>query len=271
MLKALSFKILLLFLPFAGMAQWAEVGLFAGGSNFIGDVGNYGIHLPQGYAGGAFFRYNFNRHWSVRAGGNYGFIKADDAMSGRDWRNNRNLSFQSEIWEAYAVAEFNYFEFEPGSPYWHTPYLVGGFGLFWFNPKAELNGDLYELQPLGTEGQGTEINPNAPYALASSYFCFGMGYKFAINRLTTISVESTFRHTNTDYLDDVSGLYPNQERLEQLSGELTARFSDRSLTDGDKEFMQRGNPDNTDWYIFTGITLQIKFEEIYEKCANFVR
>lgn len=245
--------------------------MFGGGSVFIGDVGNYGLQLPSGYAMGVFYKYNFDDHWAIKLQGNYGFIQADDAESNFDYRVNRNLSFQSEIWEANLTAEFNFLAFEPGTKRNHTPYLTGGFGIFSFNPQAEFNGELYDLQPLGTEGQLTASSAKGLYPLASSYFLFGIGYKWAVGRFTTIGFETSFRSTNTDYLDDVSGLYADRDVLEEERGPVAAALSDRSLTQTNKENTYRGDPQNDDWYIFTGITLQFKFGELYEKCANFVR
>jgi hypothetical protein len=251
--------------------QYAEIGVQGGASNFIGDVGNYGIHLPQGYHGGLMFRYNFSRRWSVEAGGNYGYIQNADSWSNIDYRVDRNLSFQSEIWEGYLMMNFNFFDFEPGTRYDHTPFIFGGFGIFWFDPITNYQGNEVRLQPLGTEGQGTSINPGSSYALANSFFIFGMGYKWSISRNASIGIQSGFRSTYTDFLDDTSGKYADPEVLREENGDLAAALSDRSLSGGDKYLMYRGDPTNNDWYIFTGLTLQIKFEEFVEKCTNFAR
>ncbi len=269
--KVFIIKLLAVFFSLSANAQYSEVGLFGGGTVFIGDVGNYSLQLPSGYAFGGFYKYNFGDHWAVKAQLNHGFIQADDAQSNFENRVNRNLSFQSKIWEGSITAEFNFLSFEPGTKRNRTPYLLGGFGIFSFNPQAEYNGQLYDLQPLGTEGQLTSSSREGLYPLASSFFVFGMGYKWAVGRFTTIGLETSFRSTNTDYLDDVSGLYPDPVILEEARGPVAAALSDRSLDQTSKENTYRGDPQNQDWYIFTGITLQFKFGELYEKCANFVR
>ncbi len=268
--KLFIIKILTLVLAVPAGAQHSEVGLFGGGTNFIGDVGDYGFHLPKNFAAGVFYRYNFNRHWALRAQINYGRIKNADSLSDEVARINRNLSFQSEIWEGSIMMEFNFLEFEPGSKFWHTPYVMGGFGIFRFNPTTEYRGETYELRDLGTEGQLTAENDKGFYPLGSSYFIFGMGYKWAIGKFASIGVESTFRSTNTDYLDDVSGYYADPAVIARAHGETAAALSDRSLAEGDKDDLFRGDPRTQDWYIFTGVTLQFKFGELYEKCASFV-
>tara|TARA_B100001115_G_C15833306_1_gene416268 strand:- start:1280 stop:2104 length:825 start_codon:yes stop_codon:yes gene_type:complete len=263
-------SILLLILPLCSTAQYLEAGINGGGSNFLGDVGPYRIDVPRGYHAGLLFRYNFNRYWSLRFQGNYGMIAADDANSTLDERKERNLNFRSEIWEAYAAAEFNFFEFEPGTKLNHTPYINAGFGIFSFNPEANYNGDWIALRPLRTEGQGTSLGSGSPYATASSYFIFSLGYKWGLGRFSSIAIESSFRNTYTDYLDDVSGYYADPVVLSTEVSELSATLADRSLSQSNKENILRGDPTNRDWYIFTGITLQFKFGELYEKCANFI-
>lgn len=262
--------IILVLLSSLGRAQYTELGLFAGGSQFLGDVGPYRADLPQGYAGGMLFRQNFNRHWSLRLSGNYGLIQADDARSSFAERQERNLSFRSEIWEASLVAEFNFLPFEPGTKMNHSPYINAGFGVFSFDPEAQLDGTWHTLRDLRTEGQGTSFSNQAPYAEASSFFIFSLGYKVSLGRYTSLALETSFRSTYTDYLDDVSGLYADPEILREEVSELSALLADRSLSMGTKEDILRGNPNNQDWYIFTGFSLQFKFKDLYEKCAKFI-
>lgn len=265
-IKLFIIKILSLFLGLSASAQYSEIGVFAGGSHFIGDVGNYNIHIPQGYAFGGFYRYVLNDRWSFRAQVNYGYIANADSISSIGFRTNRNLHFRSHILEGSLMAEFNFLRFKPGTRHDHTTYLLGGFGIFSFNPKAVYQGTEYELQSFNTEGQGLSGN-GAPYAKASSFFVFGIGHKWGLGRFTTIGIESTVRRTRTDFLDDVSGFYADPDDLEDAYGPISAALSDRSLLPGDKENLLRGDPDNNDWYIFTGVTMQFKFGELLEKCA----
>lgn len=269
--KHFIINIVLFLLPLFSTGQYLEIGVNGGGSNFIGDVGNYGMDLPRGFHAGALFRYNFNNHWAVRINANYGQIEARDSWSSLEDRQNRNLSFRSEIREAYAVAEFNFFPFEPGRKSMsHTPYINGGFGVFSFSPEAQYESQWYDLRSLRTEGQATSFGGGSPYATASSFFVFSLGYKWSIARWSSIALESSFRTTYTDYLDDVSGYYADPEVLSEEVSELSRILADRSLSPSNKENTLRGNPANRDWYIFTGITIQFRFGELYEKCASFV-
>lgn len=268
-IKILIFSLLVLFGVTSLRAQYHQIGIFGGGSNFAGDVGPNVPDIPRGYAMGAFYRLNFNRHWAMRGQFNYGKIKADDQYSNVSFRKLRDLSFQSTIWEASLMMEFNFFEYEPGTKLNHTPFLVGGWGLFWFEPKTEYQGSLIALQPLGTEGQGTSANPDPKYAQASSFMIFGLGYRFAVSRDFSIGIEATFRSTNTDYLDDVSGTFADPDIILEENGEAAAALSNRFRNPDEWVGRLRGDPSGDDWYVFTGFTLEYKIDSFYEKCAKF--
>lgn len=270
MYKSLIFKFVALLLSFSAWGQYSEIGFFGGGTNFVGDVGDYGLHLPKDYSYGGFYRYNFNRHWSVRAQVNFGRVRNADSLSSYENRLDRNLSFQSKILEGSIMMEFNFLEYENGKRNSHTPFIMGGFGAFRFDPETEYQGQMYALRELGTEGQNTSENNNGFYANGSTFFIFGLGYKWSVAKFMAIGIESTFRSTNTDYLDDVSGLYADPVVIEEARGSVAAALSDRSLSNSDKREHYRGNPQTNDWYVFTGVTLQFKFGELYEKCASFV-
>lgn len=265
-IKIFIINLLCLFTGLTANAQYSEIGFFAGGSHFTGDVGNYSLHIPQGYAFGGFYRYVLNDRWSFRAQVNYGTIANADSLSNISFRQNRNLHFKSTIIEGSVMAEFNFLRYKPGTRYDHTTYLVGGFGIFGFNPKASFQGETYELQSMNTEGQGLAGNP-APYSKASSFMIFGIGHKFSVGRFTSIGIESTCRSTRTDYLDDASGYYANAEDMEENYGSISAALADRSIIPSNKENLLRANPNTNDWYFFTGLTVQFKFGELLEKCV----
>jgi len=61
---------------------------------------------------------------------------------------------------------------------------------------------------LGTEGQGSAVYPNLkPYSSTALCFPLTIGIKKALNERMNIFAEVSYRFTNTDYLDDVSGLF----------------------------------------------------------------
>lgn len=269
--------LVLILLGFSSQAQQVEsssneIGVFAGGTNFIGDVGNYGIHIPKGYVVGANYRHQFNSRYSIRAAFNFGTIANDDALSSMESRQFRNLSFKSNLYEGSVIGEVTFFKYRPGSRrYSHTPYLFGGVALTWFNPKAQLNGEWYELQPLGTEGQLTSANPVNFYPKATWAIPFGLGYRFNLGNTTSIAIETGFRRTFSDYLDDVSGNYVDPNLIEAEHGTIAAQLSNRSGRAQELVGYARGNSATDDWYVFTGIHLYFEISPFVEKCANFLQ
>jgi hypothetical protein len=263
--------IILFALSTAANAQFTELGLFAGGTNFYGDVGNSGVHAPTGWVGGLAFRYQFNPHYGVRFSGSYGELNNDDANSPWASKQDRNLRFRSPIWEGAILLEINFLEFVTGSRTMkHSPYIFGGISLFGFNPQAQfLDGNWYDLQPLSTEGQGTTLNGAGAYGLNGISLPFGIGYRISIGTNTSIAIETGFRATSTDYLDDASGYYVDNAALAAEAGGLSAYFADRTLSDTDKTGYARANNQNKDWYVFTGIHLYIALTPKNERCSGF--
>lgn len=249
----LTVGLLISALPSSTHAQRNEFGVFGGGSFYMGDLNPY---LPFVYtrpAFGGLYRLNFDKHVSFRANLLRGSVTANDAML--KFNKERNLSFKSSITEISGQLEVNYLPFVPGNKKTpNTPYLFGGAGLFLFNPKAELDGVWYRLQPLGTEGQGTEAHPDRnPYRLMAFAISFGAGYKMNITKQLSLGIEWGMRATSTDYLDDVSSYYPSGAALAEMN-EISRLLSDRSLVNqGQNADYQRGNPSTKDWYSFAGI------------------
>lgn len=230
-----------------------EVGGWLGTSFYYGDLNNrIGIQKP-GPAGGFNFRRNFNTRVSFMGSLSYGLVGADDANSPNFFEKNRNLSFRSSIYDLSGVLEFNFFPFIHGDKIDHnTPYVFGGLSFVHFDPTAELNGQRYGLRSFGTEGQF----PGNEYGTFTGSLIVGGGWKWALNDKYSINLHIRYHTTFTDYLDDVSGTYPDKSVLQDLRGPIAVALSDRSLVDGiGLPGRQRGNSKDTDSYIFFGVSL----------------
>ena len=90
----------------------------------------------------------------------------------------------------------------------------------------------------------------------------GIGFKIGLNKRTNLGIETGIRQTFTDYLDDVSGVYPDIEKLSEKSP-FSATLSYRTPEFyGGKEQpnpkgQRRGDNYKTDLYFFTGLTLTV--------------
>lgn len=240
-------------------AQRWEFGLSGGISNYHGDLA-YNVVLGESHpAYGAFIKYNLTDYWSYRPAFMVGTISGSD-QNFEEYKL-RNLNFTSNIYEFSNVMEFNFLPF--GSNVLNkdfTSYVMMGLAVFYHNPKTEYNGEMHELRKLRTEGQAKR------YSTVQISIPFGMGVKYNINKNWVIGYEIGWRKTFTDYLDDVSGAYPNLSEHRENYGALSADLADRSkeiagepLSTGGE---MRGNPAFNDYYFFTNINIAYRYTPI---------
>ena len=110
-------KNILLFLAFtsismASNAQIYEVGFFAGGSNYIGDVGSEKYINPNQLMGGLIYKWNANPRMAIRGTFTYAKLAAEDVDSKNIQRYNRGIEFSNSIKELAVGMEFNFFEYK---------------------------------------------------------------------------------------------------------------------------------------------------------------
>ena len=239
-----------------------ELGFLTGVSYYYGDLNNAHFRV----AGGITYRTNFDRRFSFKSSALYSNVYADDASSSDQIKVNRNLHFKSDIIELSGQIEFNFLPYEKGnSLYPWSPFVFTGVSIFNYNPKAEAsNGQWYELQPLGTEGQETTLRPYLKkYSLTQFSIPFGGGIKFSVNKNFNIILEYGLRKTFTDYIDDVSTTYAG---IPAEFDNVTIELADRSL-DGPKQAgEERGVSTNNDWYSFSGITISFTIKNNTKGC-----
>jgi hypothetical protein len=252
--------------------RYQEFGVFLGGSYYIGDLNHAHLNSLTQPAGGVVYRYNFNPRFDIKANLLFGSVKGDDSQSGVNSQITRNLAFKSPITELAAELEFNFLEYTLGNgktPF--TPYVFGGLAGFRFNPQAQIGDNYYNLQPLGTEGQGTSANSSKKYRLMQISLPFGLGVKASISKMIGVSVEWGWRKTFTDYIDDCSKTYVDPQILSASYGPLSAYLSDPSIgTDHSQNIgKQRGDSSTKDWYSFAGIMLTFKLKAKEQKCYSY--
>lgn len=228
-----------------------EVGVRTGTAAYLGDLNTDYNLSSMGFSFGLVARRNVNERICYTAGLDYGRISASDANSNNFFQRTRNLSFHSDVFDLNAVMEFNFFPYIHGSDEnYYTPYLYGGFSVMKYNPQASLDGTTYTLRDLGTEGQ----QDGQEYSLITGSWVFGIGFKWDINRDWSFNASISGRKVFTDYLDDVSGEYPDFLNLEARRGPVAVALSNRSLDpDFARSSMQRGNGKNNDLVYFFNI------------------
>ena len=251
-----GFLYLLLLSQFAAQAQARkrsfvqnELGFLGGGSYYIGDINPRGHFLFSKPAGGIYLRHTSHYRYAFRFGINYGQIYGNDALSKEADQKERNLSFKSSIYEFSSLAEFNFVDYRIGNEHEHfTFYIFAGLAGYYFNPKADLGNGYESLSQYNTEGQSKS------YKKVQMSIPFGIGLKFNAGEKLGIGVEWGPRRTFTDYLDDVSGAYPQSVN----SNETKKNFTDRTTNASASPGSMRGNPSTKDWYFFYGLSLNYK-------------
>lgn len=258
-----------------------EIGFTLGGMNYIGDLNNQSMFGTVNLAYGALYRLNFDERWSLRIDVDYGHVEGGNP----DYIERRNLSFRSYIFEGSMRVEFNFFPFSIRDDHYNwSPYIFGGLGFFAFNPQAyytdPLSGESkwVDLQPLGTEGQGSVITPErTPYTLKQMSLPFGLGIKYHPSKSLTLSFEYGFRKTWTDYIDDVSTTYVDNDLLAYHMGDLTAGLADRSdeVEPGyvNAAGIKRGDDSLDDWFAYFNINMTVKLDLLFgwmlkKRCDN---
>lgn len=258
-----------------------DIGFRLGAAYYLGDLSGtseevkFGpMNIQFGQAGihaGVTARQFFTPMLAVEASINYGMIRGTDELSQIKTHYTRNLSFRNNIWEVSARGELHFLNLRDigGTYRYNIGFSAFGFiglGMFYHNPKAELNGTWYALQPMQTEGKKySRIQPTIP---------LGLGFEFRINKRHIIGWDVGVRKTFTDYLDDVSGTYlhhsnfdddPIAKALQDRSPEVIGKGDPNALPDEQASNVYsyntnldggsvRGNPENDDWYLFTAIT-----------------
>ena len=235
------------------------MSLFAGTVNYQGDLKPNSFTFNHSNFTAAFvYSKPLNRWLSWKFGATMGHIEGADRYN-RDYLKSRNLSFNTDIKEIYTGLGINLLDL---ATWKFTPYVYGGIAIFHFNPWTfDENGEKVFLNPLSTEGQGIT---QKPYSLTQISIPFGAGVKYALNNCMNIGIEFSQRKTFTDYLDDVSSHFIDQNLLLQQRGPVAVRLAFR----GDElstvesypiEGTIRGTPSEMDWYYLLGVTYELKF------------
>lgn len=223
------FNLLLCFFPFITLnAQINEIGVFLGGSNFIGDVGRTTYIAPEKPAIGILYKWNKSPRHSYRFSYTQSRITGNDQQSEEPSRYKRGFSFKNNVRELSAGLEFNFFDFNlHDEDLKITPYVFSGLSYFRYDELHIVNG--VTKKDKGGNSFGIPII---------------LGVKSNISRDFVLAAEIGARYTFTDNID---GSNPKDDSF------ANNRF---------------GNLNNNDWYVFTGVTLTYTFGQKPCYCAE---
>ena len=296
---------------FAQFPETIEVGPHFGVTSYVGEL-NVWRQLPKWpkkkynqfyYDLGGVVRYNYDTRWAFRLDYSYLKVRAKDFVTA--WRPQGKLTFKTTAHDLSLLAEFNFLDYYTGRrERSFSPYIFAGIsGLaYYVQPNTGIDSvDVFYLNHIkmdsltgadsfiaGKEREGFS------YALSIP---FGVGVKVSLSKHLGATLEWRMHYTFTDYLDGVSGTYPDQwenqcivatyktdedgnylfsqgkpiltdyqlimDEPETIMDELDDdQVFIYDLTDPAKTFpegYQRGNARNNDWFGMVNLTITWKF------------
>lgn len=212
----------------AAPAQIHEIGVFGGGSNYVGDIGPTDFISPNKLAIGLLYKWNKSPRHSWRFSYIQSEITSNDNQAKTNGRKQRGYRFDNSIKEVSLGLEFNFLEFNlHDSETKFTPYIYSGLSYFAYDELFVVLGE-------------TKVD----YTDSALAIPMVFGIKSNITPNLILGAEIGARYSFTDNLD---GNNPKNKNLEPL---------------------QFGNTNNADWYVFSGITLTYTFGNKPCYCAD---
>ena len=205
-------------------AQRYEIGLFAGGNNVVGDVGNDFYVAPNSLTFGALFKWNANNRLALRTNINYSIVRGVSTKSRFEYNQAVVPDYNKAIGNGEVVVEWNIFPYDLRISGASTPYIFIGLGALIYQGKSGIpySGDI-------------NTDPHAPQLIfgiagyeSTLTIPFGLGYKHALNHNWVLAADLGFRYSYSDNLDNSA-------------------------------VMMVGNLNSNDWFTTLGLTLTYVF------------
>lgn len=148
-----------------------------------------------------------NQFWSVRMGMAVGALRGNDSkFKTPAYRQERNFRFSSLVSELSAVAVYN-FRGTNGDNDWKviSPYAFGGIGFSFLRTRrddADFNVAYFGAESWVVEGLAADRSRNPVSRLL--VFPVGLGLRYPLTSQLSLSLETSYRISFTDYLDGFS-------------------------------------------------------------------
>jgi len=209
-------------------AQIHEIGVFLGGSNYIGDVGPTTYIAPNEFAYGVLYKWNKSPRHSWRFSYSQAKITSSDLKSDSPGRTQRGYNFENNLKEVSLGLEFNFFDFNlHQNELKITPYVYTGLSYFAYHELFYILGEH-----------------KIDYRNGAMAIPMTVGVKTNVLGHLILGLEVGARYTMTDNLD---GSNPKNKILAPL------KF---------------GDINSTDWFVFSGVTLTYAFGNKPCYCVN---
>jgi len=266
MQKLLIILVLIITTSVSGYSQYhVDYGISAGASNYLGEFGG-GKGEGRGFVAdmefsftrwtvGGFYRYRISPQFALKGSLNYIRLSGDDIKSDNYGRRARNLNFKNDMFELLVNGEFYVYKINDvgGTGRYRFDfnlYLFGGVGAFYSDPKGQNSesGDWVSLRGLKSEG--------VSYSAVNLTIPLGIGFYYTLDRKYRIGMEIGWRTTFTDYIDDASTVYANNEdgitnkTTQDLLDEINAEAGTHVVGPGSFDAgSKRGSSEQNDSYM----------------------
>ncbi len=265
-----------------------EVTFGAGTTWLLGDVGGY-KDVPSnsvldmnfketswGVCAG--YNYYLSKNISLNGQFSYLWLKARDASAKNAARLQRNLDIQTQVYEIGILGRYYFIREKFGEAfrlkgtqndflYGLSMYATTGIQGLYFNPTGKYIGatKYKPLSNIGTEGQTVAGSGIAPYKKFTLAIPLGIGVKYSLGKHWNVGAEYMFRKAFSDYIDDVSGVYyDNNAIIAANDGNQEAGLlADPANRNGDKASWtnpgeRRGSEKSDDLYMTFMFTVSYK-------------
>ena len=154
-----------------------DLGIFGGGSYYLGDINQSKQFYSLSYAFGGLYRYNINPRYTIRGSVYYGNLQANDQDFGNWFQQSRDESFSGTVLDATLQFEFNFVPYSTfGRAGEYAVYTTGGIGMAFINTSKS--------------------PPTSKLVIP-----FGIGAKVNLGKKMGIGIEWGFRKMFYDVLD----------------------------------------------------------------------
>ncbi|MAV13832.1 MAG: hypothetical protein CMC28_02630 [Flavobacteriaceae bacterium] len=223
MINKIKFFFILIFFLSQSYSQKNELGIFIGGSNYVGDIGPTTFINPNDIIGGLLYKKNLNTRIALRGSVSYGNLYSNNLLpntSSSRRINSRN--FENKFTNFNIGVEFNFKEFDTEDSSKQFTFYVHS-GLSYFINKFNKNN---YLQPTAS--------PISPPSILNKVNDFSL----------PISVGLKFK--------------PFEKKI-TFGFEISANYSFTDDLDGSDEVIMKSNPSvgpfggnlSNDWYFFS--------------------
>lgn len=167
-------------------AQINEIGLFVGGSNYIGDVGSTDYIKPKDLTLAVIYKWNMSPQSAIRYSFTHANFSGDNAQASTEILKNQPFKFKNTFNEFAIGIEFNFFKYNLNQfRFMHTPYVFLNLAVF-----------SYKIPPNNIATNFKDFTKATNIS-----FPFGIGYKVKLAQHLGIAAETRINFTNKDNLE----------------------------------------------------------------------